>query len=114
MDLFTEVIIVDMRHAIRQRDEFQIVGRDDADAMPTRESTNVGLTANEALPIVCTAENFVDQEAQGKALKGLRPRSGAKGCVGRMWNGPPETLRRHRGPFRSVCRATGLRRGECA
>ena len=68
MDLFAEVIIVDARDGIRQRDQFQIVGRDDADAMPACERMNLCLTPDKTLPIVRAAKNFVDQEAQGYGL----------------------------------------------
>ena len=59
MNLFAEVIIADAGYGIGQRDEFQIMGGDDANAMPTRQSMDVGTAPNEALPIVRAAKNFV-------------------------------------------------------
>jgi hypothetical protein len=69
--LFAEVVIVDARYGIRQGDEFQVMGRDDTNAMPARESMDIGATPNEALPIIRTAKNFVDQEAQGHGFLSL-------------------------------------------
>src|SRR5712691_1737802 len=71
MHLFTEVIIVNTGYGIGQGDEFQVMGRNDANAMPACESMDVGTAPNEALPIIRTAKNFVDQKAQRYGLLSL-------------------------------------------
>src|SRR5215510_14079976 len=63
--LFAEVIIVDTGYGIGQGDEFQVMRRDDANAVPACKSMDIGTAANEALPIIRDAKNFVNQEAQG-------------------------------------------------
>src|SRR5437879_713527 len=66
--LFAEVIIANTGYGVGQGDEFQVMRRDDANAMPACESMDVGTAANEALAIIGAAKNFVDQEAQGHGL----------------------------------------------
>src|SRR5215831_5452548 len=71
MYLFAEMIIANTGYGIGQGDEFQVMSRNDANAMPVCESMDVGTAANEALPIIGAAKNFVDQEAQRYRLLSL-------------------------------------------
>ncbi len=71
MYLFAEMIIANTGYGIGQGDEFQVMGRNDANAMAACKSVDESAAANEALPIIRTAKNFVDQEAQRYGLLSL-------------------------------------------
>src|SRR5262245_17743642 len=71
MHLFAEVVIANTGYGVSQGDEFQVMGRDDANAMPACKSVDVSAVANEALPIIRAAKNFVNQKAQGYGLLSL-------------------------------------------
>src|SRR5262245_17415251 len=71
MYLFAEVIIANTGYGVSQGDEFQVMRRDDANAMSTCQSVDVSAAANEALPIIRATKNFVNQEAQRYGLLSL-------------------------------------------
>src|SRR6266516_6334634 len=71
MYLFAEMIIANTGYGIGQGDKFQVMGRNDANAMAACKSVDESAAANEALPIIRTAKNFVDQEAQRYGLLSL-------------------------------------------
>src|SRR5262247_3465000 len=71
MHLFAEVVIANTGYGVSQGDEFQVMGRDDANAMPTCKSVDVSAAANEALPIIRATKNFVNQKAQRHGLLSL-------------------------------------------
>src|SRR5205807_8675134 len=56
--LFAEMIIANTWYGIGQGDEFQVMGRNDANAMAACKSVDESAAANEALPIIRTANTF--------------------------------------------------------
>ena len=67
-DLFFEVIVTKTGDRLLQVDQVQVMGGNTAGPALSGEITNIGLAADQTLPIIRTPKNFINQEEQRRAL----------------------------------------------